>query len=151
VSHFVADEFADVPMERRKQVSDEIRTGTGPVARADVAPARRLVLMRVGSANVYVEEVAEPAAIDAGDQVRPVAPPSPHEAFETAGEILRECVRVIGERIESLAVEARPQKISVEFSLSFEVKGKASLIPIFVTGETGAQTGLKVTAEWQAK
>ena len=42
-----------------------------------------------------------------------------------------------------------PQEITVEFSLSFQVKGKASLIPMFVTGETGAQTGLKVTAKWK--
>jgi hypothetical protein len=105
--------------------------------------------MRVGSATVYVEDFGEPTYIEADDRVRPVALPSPQEAFESAGEIVRECVRVIGERVEALAVKARPQEISVEFSLSFGVKGKAALIPVFVTGETGAETGLKVTAVWK--
>jgi len=105
--------------------------------------------MRVGSATVYVEDYGESALIEVDDRLRPVAPPSPQEAFGSAGEILRECVRVIGERVDALAVKARPQEISVEFSLSFEVKGKAALIPVFVTGETGTETGLKVTAVWK--
>ncbi len=37
----------------------------------------------------------------------------------------------------------------MEFSLTFDVKGKASVIPILVTGETGVQTGLKITAKWE--
>jgi hypothetical protein len=105
--------------------------------------------MRLGSAIVYIEQVGDPGVIEADDQVRPVAPPTPEEAFERAGDILRECVRIIGERVEALVTRARPQEITVEFSLTFEVKGKAALIPIFVTGETGAQTGLKVTAVWK--
>jgi len=60
---------------------------------------RRFVPIRVGSATVYIKEVGEPALIEMDDQVRPVAPPSPQEVFESAGEILRECVRVIGERV----------------------------------------------------
>jgi hypothetical protein len=105
--------------------------------------------MRVGSAVVYFEQVGELAVTEEDDRIRPVAAPTPQEAFESAGEILHECVRVIGEKVEALAASARPDEISVEFSLNFEVKGKAALIPIFVTGETGAQTGLKVTASWK--
>jgi hypothetical protein len=130
-------------------MSEEVRLGTSLDVRTEAAPIRRLVPMRIGSAIVYVEEVGEPAVIEADDQVRPVAPTSPQEAVETAGEILREFVRVIGERVETLTERARPQEISVEFSLGFEVKGKASLIPVFLTGETGAKTGLKVTAVWK--
>jgi hypothetical protein len=37
----------------------------------------------------------------------------------------------------------------VEFSLTFEVKGKASIVPVFVTGESSVQSGLKVTALWK--
>jgi Trypsin-co-occurring domain 1 len=70
------------------------------------------------------------------------------EAFQIGSDILRECVRVIGERIEMMAEKARPNKVVVEFSISFEVKGKASIVPIFLTGETGGKTGLKITAEW---
>src|SRR5712692_2270847 len=103
-------------------MSDEIRIGTSSNMLSETAPTRRLIPMRVGSATVYVEEVGEPAVIEADDQVRPVAPPSPQEAFQSAGEILRECVRVIGERVEALTAKTRPHEITVEFSLSFEVK-----------------------------
>src|SRR4051794_6524915 len=125
-------------------MSDEIRIGNSSHALSEGMPTRRLVPMQVGSATVYIEEVGDAALIEVDDQVRPVAPPSPQEAFEKAGEILRECVRVIGERVEALAAKARPDEITIEFSLCFEVKGKAALIPAFVTGETGVQTGLKV-------
>jgi hypothetical protein len=130
-------------------MSDEVRIGTGPNLQPSRSATRRFVPMQVGSAVVYVEQVGEPAITEADDQVRPVGAPSPREAFETAGEILRECVRVIGERIDALSTRAKPDQMSIEFSLSFEVKGKAALIPVFVTGETGANTGLKVTAVWK--
>jgi hypothetical protein len=130
-------------------MSDEIRVGASPGVRSDTTPARRLVPMRIGTATVYVEDVAEPSVIEQDDQVRPVAPPSPQEAFEAAGDFLRECVRIIGERVEALATAQRPHEVTVEFSLNFEVKGKATLIPVFLTGETGASTGLKVKAVWK--
>ncbi len=105
--------------------------------------------MKVGNAIVYVEQIGHPAEVQAEGQVRPVAPPSPEEAFETASEVLHECVRVLGERIEDLKDSISPQEITVEFSLSFEAGGTARLIPIFVTGESKVSTGLKVTAKWQ--
>ncbi|HEX6426661.1 MAG TPA: CU044_2847 family protein [Niastella sp.] len=111
---------------------------------------RRLVPMKVGRATVYVEEVRAPVTIES-DEIRQVSPPSPDEAFDKAGEILHECVRVLGDRIETMAAKAKPSEVTVEFSLNFEVKGKASIIPIFVTGESGLQTGLKVTAVWKSK
>jgi hypothetical protein len=132
-------------------MSDEIRTGDIAPGPSESTRVRRLVPMQVGNATVFVEDIGEPALIDADDQVRPVAPPSPQEAFENAGKILHECVRVLGQRIESLAANARPKEITVEFSLSFEVKGRASIIPVFLTGESSAQTGLKVTAVWGRK
>jgi hypothetical protein len=133
---------------RRTNMGDDIGTGV----RTAPAPNRvtpRLVPMQVGSAIVYVEQVGEPAVVEPDDAIRPVAAPGPREAFENAGEILRECVRVIGDRVETIAEKTRPQEISIEFSLTFEVKGKASIIPVFVTAETGAQTGLKVVAVWK--
>jgi hypothetical protein len=104
--------------------------------------------MKVGAATVYIEQIGE-SVIETDDRIRPVAPPTPQEVFETAGDVLSECVRIVGERIEALAEKAMPKKVNVEFSISFKVVGKTSLVPIFVTGETGAETGLKVTAEWE--
>jgi hypothetical protein len=111
---------------------------------------RVIVPMQVGSATVYVVQSERPAAIVEGERIRPVAPLSPQQAFQAAGDFLHECVRIIGEKVDTLAEKAKPEEVSVEFSLSFEVKGKASLIPVFVTGETATNTGLKVKAVWKS-
>jgi len=130
-------------------MSDKI--GFGDNRRSPESTAtRRFIPMQVGSATVYVEQIGTPPEIEVDPRIRAVAP-DPKEAFEQASEILRECVRVVGERVEGLAElaeKARPRDITVEFALSFEVKGKAQLIPVFLTGETKAVSGLKVTAVW---
>ena len=130
-------------------MNDEIRVGGISESLSQPASPRRLVPMQIGSAIVYIEQVGESITVETDDRIRPVAPPNLQEAFEAAGGILHECVHVLGERIEALAEKAKPQQITVEFSLSFEVSGKASIIPIFVTGQAGSQTGLKVTAVWE--
>jgi Trypsin-co-occurring domain 1 len=130
-------------------MSGPIRAGGATPHKPRIEMARRrLVPIQIGSATAYLEQFGEPAVVESEGRIRTVAPSSPGEAFETGGEILRECVRIIGERIEAMADRARPQRIAVEFSLSFEVKGKASIIPVFLTGETAGKTGLKITAEW---
>src|SRR5260370_33066476 len=94
-------------------MSDEIRSGTGPNLQSSGSATRRLVPMQVGSAVVYVEQVGEPAVTEEDDRIRPGGLPSPREAFETAGEILRECVGGMGERVEALRRTARPEGHSV--------------------------------------
>lgn len=126
----------------------EIRAGGISEPPPDATAERRLVPMRVGAAVVYVEQVGTPPDVEAIDAIHAVAAPSPEQAFNTASEVIRECVRIVGERVEALA-DKRPQEITVEFSVSFEVKGKASFIPIFVTGEAGAKSGLTVKAVWK--
>ncbi len=132
-------------------MSDEIGFGGSGQQSVGPTPARQLVPMRVGSATVFVEQVGDPAEIQTDDAIYPVSPPSPEDAFEKAGQILQECVRVVGERVEEIAGKARPREITVEFTLSFEAGGKAQLIPVLFTGETKAVTGLKVTAVWGPK
>jgi Trypsin-co-occurring domain 1 len=127
----------------------EIRTGAGAARESQAIPAKIMAPMQIGSAVVYVARTEGEIVAVEDDRIRPVAPLSPAQAFESAGEILRECVRVIGERIETLGDKARPDQVTVEFSLTFEVKGKASIVPVFVTAESTAQTGLKVTALWK--
>jgi Trypsin-co-occurring domain 1 len=130
-------------------MSGNVRAGgTAARRRSTGKSEQRLVPMRVGDATVYIEQFGEPAVVESEGHIRTVSPPTPEEAFQTGGDILRECVRVIGERIAVLAERTRPEKIVVEFSLSFAVKGKASLIPVLLTGESSANTGLKITAEW---
>ncbi len=130
-------------------MSEDIRSGVPVAPLVDVAQTRRLVPVQIGSATVYIEQVGSAVVTELDDAVRPVAPLRPEAVFENAGEILRECVRVIGDRLETIATKTRPEEITVEFSLSFEVKGKASVIPVFLTGETGVQSGIKVTARWK--
>ena len=127
-----------------------IRAGTGSIGAPmpEPAPSRRLVPMRVGKATVYVEQIGEPVVTEADDRIRPVAPDT-KEVFGKAVEVLQECVHVVGEKVETIAEKARPQEITVEFTLSFEATGKVALIPILVTGETKGSTGLKVTAVWK--
>jgi hypothetical protein len=107
---------------------------------------RRFTPIRVGEATVWVEQASD-AIVEPTDEIHPVAPPDPQQAFENAGSFLRECVRIFDERIRQL--EHRPEEISVEFSLGFELRGKATLIPVFLTGESSLTSGIKVTAIWK--
>jgi hypothetical protein len=118
---------------------------TGGESSEERPPSRRLVPMKVGEATVFIEEVgAAEIATDTG--IRTVgAVVEPTEAFERGGVALQECVRIVGEKIATLASEARPGQVSVEFSLNFEAKGKF-VIPVLMTAESGVSTGLKVTA-----
>src|SRR5262249_25520170 len=119
-----------------------------PEQGAQPARVRDFVPMRVGSATVFVEAIGETELATPADEIYTVAPVSPQEAFRIASEFLQECVLLVGERVEGLT-ENRPSEVSIEFSLTFQVKGKASIIPVFVTSEAGAQTGLKVKAVWK--
>jgi hypothetical protein len=108
----------------------------------------QLVPMSVGDATVYVEQIGEPLTIETREDIYTVAPPDPDEAFERAGEVLHECVRVVGERVGTLAENAMPKSVAVEFTLSFEASGRAQIVPVLLTGQTKVATGLKVTAVW---
>jgi Trypsin-co-occurring domain 1 len=131
-------------------MSDKISAGIGGIGTPSREPAstRQFIPMQVGKATVYVEQVGQPAVVEADDRIRPVAP-SPKEAFENAVEVLQECIHVVGGKVEMLAEKAKPQEITVEFTLTFGATGKMTLIPVLVTGETTASTGLKVTAVWR--
>jgi hypothetical protein len=104
--------------------------------------------MRIGNAVVWVEDVGGPAEIESTGDVRTVAP-DPSQVFDNATTAIRECVRIVAEKMDEIAEKIRPQQVTVEFSVSFDASGKASVIPIFLTGETKVSTGLKVTAVWK--
>ncbi|MCA1565873.1 MAG: hypothetical protein LC803_09595 [Acidobacteria bacterium] len=130
-------------------MEDEIRPGGLSTKTSPESPTgRKLIPMQIGNAVVYVEHFGEAAPMEVGDDIYPVAP-NPKQVFETAVEVLKECVRVVGERVEQLAGKAMPKEVEVEFSLTFDAKAKGALIPIFVTAEHGLQTGLKVKAVWK--
>ena len=109
---------------------------------------RRLVPMQVGDAVIYIEQIGPPPKVEGNAEIRAVSAPDPREVFEQASTALRECVRQVGEKLTAMADKVRPQQVTVEFSISFDAKGK-SVIPVFFTGEAGVTTGLKVTALWK--
>ena len=128
-------------------MADEISINSASESLHNDTQSRRLVPMQVGNATVYVKQIGEPV-IDSDDRIYPVALPSPSQAFAAALEVVRECVSGLGEQIEKLRGKMRPDKLTVEFSITLDVKGKSSLIPVLITSELEAATGLKVTAVW---
>ena len=129
-------------------MDDELALGEPGIEPGGDTQARVLPL-QVGGATVFVEQVGEGPSADYDEELYPVGPPSPKEAFEKANEALKECVSVVGETLERIGDQVKPQEVSLEFSLSFQAEGTARIIPVLVTGKTAATTGLKVTAKWQ--
>jgi hypothetical protein len=118
---------------------------------------RRLVPMQVGSAVVYIEPFEEPAVIQDDGELRPVSV-DPRKAFEAASDALRECVRVVGERVTTVGAAATgaagavvPDVIGMEFTLTFDVEGRATIVPVLLTGKARSTLGIKVTAEWHPR
>ena len=93
-------------------------------------------------------EVDEDIVIESSDAISPVSF-DPAQAFEQAGNALRECVSVIGDRLTQISAVAKPKEVDVEFTLTFEVEGKASIVPVLLTGKAKTASGIKVTAKWQ--
>jgi hypothetical protein len=132
---------------REAKLTQELSAGGAAPAATESGDRRFFVPMQVGKATVYVEQIGPVVEIETAAEVYPVAP-SLQQAFELGSDALRECVRVIGERLEQIE-ERRPQEVTVEFTISFEVKGKASLIPVLLTGESTSKAGLTVKAVWR--
>jgi hypothetical protein len=129
-------------------VSDEIEAGgattSAPITGGD---QRGLVPMKVGSATVYVVQTGDVGIVN-DDEIYTVAP-NPREVFDSAVDVIRECVMKIGEGVEALAGKAMPRELTVEFSLTFEAKGKTAILPVFITAEHGVGAGLKISAVWK--
>jgi hypothetical protein len=121
--------------------------GVRSEAAAGMPAERRMVPLQIGKATVYVEQVGPEATVES--EYVPVAALNPAEAFDKASEAIRECVRIVGGRIEELKEGLKPQQVSVEFSLGFEASGKASWIPVLFQTEAKANAALKVSAVWE--
>jgi hypothetical protein len=130
-------------------LSNKIEAG-GATTSVPVAEGgqRSLVPMKVGSATVYVVQTGDASIVTGEGEIYPVAPDA-REVFDRAVDVIRECVVKIGEGIETLAEKAMPRELTVEFSLTFEAKGKTAILPIFVTAEHGVGAGLKISAVWK--
>lgn len=128
-------------------MSDDIGYSGGRAESPEPPSIRRFVPMRIGNAVVYVEEAQGTQDIEASDEIAPVSRNS-DAVFDEAVSIIKECVEAVGKQIQRFETAAKPNRVEVEFSLTFEAKGKAQVIPVILTGETKGGTGLKVTAVW---
>jgi hypothetical protein len=138
-----------ISVVREVTVSDEIEAGGATTSTPVTGEGQRsLMPMKVGSATVYVVQT-EGAGIVGGDDEIYTAAPNPREIFDRAVDVIRECVVKIGEGVEALAEKAMPRELTVEFSLTFEAKGKTAILPVFVTAEHGVGAGLKISAVWK--
>ncbi len=131
----------------------EIRSGGGEAERPaspidSVAP--RLVVQQVGAATVYFRVGAGPLPVANEPEFRAVAAIDSN-VFDEAARVVSESVKVMGERIRGVAKALQPSKLEVEISFGFEVKGKATIVPVLLTGESTASAGLKVTATWEGE
>lgn len=117
---------------------------------ATTAPGRRLIPMKVGEAVVYIEPFDETAQLQEEGDIEPVGV-DPKQAFETASEALRECVRVVGDRVATVGSALTPSTIGMEFTLTFDVEGKATIVPVLLTGKAKSTMGIKVSAQWHPK
>jgi len=119
-------------------------TGSGP----NVSSATELVETTIGDAVVYFRVDRHLEAVEAGG-IRPVAGLGIEaNAFEAAAHVAREAVRLFANHLSAIAEALRPNETGIEFSFTFEAKGKTHIVPVFLTGETSGQVGLKVTAKW---
>jgi hypothetical protein len=128
-------------------MTDEIRPSGGSGSSRDLVSKRELVPLPVGTAVVYVEATNDLLVRDDG-RIRAVSL-DPREAFERAGDALSECVRVIGDRLAHVRKVSAPDEVTVEFTLTFEVEGKANIVPVLITGKAKTTSGIKITANWK--
>jgi hypothetical protein len=109
--------------------------------------------MKVGDATVFIEVVGEPLELDVpeGAEFEAVGGLDPGEVFEKASDALKECVKIVGDRLEELQGKMGPDEVGVEFTISFDVEGQARIIPVLLTGKAKTAMGVKVTALWKPR
>lgn len=111
---------------------------------------RQVVGSAIGGAPIYVgiEGTAKIYESDQEGEIYAVARVSPAEAMERGLDAAREFIRAVGKRMEEISNTARPDEVTFTFSISFDVTGKL-VVPVLVTGQTGASAGLSVSAVWR--
>jgi Trypsin-co-occurring domain 1 len=126
--------------------SDEISAAAeAPSTRAETKA--RLVPISLGEVEIFVEQVGEPPEIEGSADIYVAT--SPREALESALDFTRSFLASVGDRLAELREKTTPDELRVELSFTFEAKGKASVVPVLVTGEAGTKSGITVTAVWR--
>jgi hypothetical protein len=128
----------------------DIRTTAGGSDQGLITPddAPQLVAQQIGDTTVYFRVSAERLKVVNEPELRAVADNG--NPFDQAAKIVNQGVQIIGEKVRSLTDTLRPTELEIEISFGFEVKGKTTIVPVLLTGESTATVGLKVTATWKA-
>jgi hypothetical protein len=128
----------------------EVRAG-GTDRRVDhaVPDELHLVAQQVGEATIYFRVSANTLVVANEPELRPVAGGIRSNVFDEAALVVGEGVKIIGQRIRDLPETLQPSELELEISFGFEVKGKATIVPVLLTGESTSNVGLKVTATWK--
>jgi hypothetical protein len=130
----------------------EVRAAAGSeeriaVVSGDVRP--ELVAQQVGEATIYFRVSGETLVVANERELRPVAAEVRSNVFDEAASVVGEGVKIIGQRVHALTETLQPSELEIELSFGFEVKGKATIVPVLLTGESTSNVGLKVTATWK--
>lgn len=112
------------------------------------AGSTELIETSIGDAVVYFR-VDRRLDVTEAEGIRPVAAPLVSlNPVESAMKVARETVRLFAGHLAEIAEALRPTETALEFSLTFEAKGKHSIVPVFLTGEVSGEAVLKVKAKW---
>jgi hypothetical protein len=130
----------------------EVRAAAGSeehvaVVSGDVRP--ELVAQEVGEATIYFRVSGETLEVANERELRPVAADVKSNVFDEAARVVGEGVKIIGHKVRDLTETLQPSELEIELSFGFEVKGKATIVPVLLTGESTSNVGLKVTATWK--
>jgi hypothetical protein len=123
-------------------LDERVAVGSG-----EVRP--ELVAQEVGEATIYFRVSGEPLEVANERELRPVSGEVKSNVFDEAARVVGEGVNIIGKKVRDLTGTLQPSELEIEFSFGFEVKGKATIVPVLLTGESTSNVGLKVTATWK--
>lgn len=125
-----------------------VTAGSGESHVSIPLPQPELIETSIGNAVVYFRVDSSPRPVTVDTEVRAVAAVDAN-AFEAAAKVIREGVRVIGAQVHEIGEALLPSELTVELGFTFEAKGKAAIVPVFLTGETSGRLAFKVIAKWQ--
>jgi hypothetical protein len=130
----------------------EVRAAAGSQDRiAAVSGDNRpeLLAQEVGEATIYFRVSGQTLQVANEPELRPVAAEVKSNVFDEAARVVGEGVKIIGQKVRTLTETLQPTELEIELSFGFEVKGKATIVPVLLTGESTSTVGLKVTATWK--
>ncbi|HVR46057.1 MAG TPA: CU044_2847 family protein [Candidatus Binatia bacterium] len=105
-----------------------------------------LIAQQIGSAIVYFRVSGQALPVTNESHIRAVTATN---VFDEAARVVNEGVRVIGLKVHDAAKTLRPCELELEISFGFELKGRATIVPVLLTGESTSTAGLKITATWK--